>query len=60
MSNQYEVVRPWHGVKSGQIIEIKGKVPPILRTRVNKVAGLVPAVAPEPKTKRRSKKRKEE
>lgn len=43
---KYEVIRPWHGVKSGQIVEL-GKLHPALKSNVRPLRGeaaeLVPA-----------------
>lgn len=35
---KYEVIRPWHGVKEGDIVDLK-EVHPSLQPRVRKLAG---------------------
>lgn len=35
---KYEVIRPWHGVKQGDIVDLK-EVHPSLKPRVRLVAG---------------------
>lgn len=43
MKTKVEVLRPWNGVEAGQIIELPGPIPPILRSRVRRVGELVVA-----------------
>lgn len=51
---KYEVIKPWHGVKLGDVVELK-KLHPSLRAHVRKLTGevaeLVPAVSEESEEK---------
>lgn len=58
---KYEVIRPWHGVKRGQVIELD-KMNPAFKSNLRPVrdeAELVPAT-PEATTPKRGRPRKEE
>ncbi|AZV93585.1 glycoprotein [Pseudomonas sp. S 311-6] len=52
---KYEVIRPWHGVKAGQIVEL-AKLHPALKSNVRPLRGeaaeLVPATPEAGTTKR--------
>ncbi|ENE4829199.1 glycoprotein [Klebsiella michiganensis] len=52
---KYQVIRPWHGVSAGQVVEMEG-VHPSLKPHVMLISGgdLTPAT-PEAKTGRKRK-----
>lgn len=35
---KYEVIRPWHGVKKGDQVEIKGELHPAIKANVRQVS----------------------
>lgn len=51
---KYEVIKPWHGVKLGDVVELKELHPSLkanVRPLVGKAAELVPAVSEESEEK---------